>query len=43
MDNKPRSPRAELIREAAVLQIKLLADGFRDAVLIPVSLFAALF
>jgi len=25
-----------------VLQIKLIADGFRDAILIPVSLFAAL-
>ncbi len=42
MNQETRSPRAELIREAAVLQIKLLADGFRDAVLIPVSLFAAL-
>jgi len=31
-----------LIREAAVLQIKLLADGFRDAALIPISLVAAL-
>ena len=30
-----------MIREAAILQIKLIADGFRDAVLIPVSLFAA--
>ncbi len=42
MDHKTRSPRAELIRETALLQIKLLADGFRDAVLIPVSLLAAL-
>ena len=42
MNPETRSPRAKLIREAAVLQIKLLADGFRDAVLIPVSLFAAL-
>ena len=42
MDHKTRSPRAELIRETALLQIKLLADGFRDAVLIPVSLIAAL-
>ncbi len=42
MKTETRSPRAKLIREAAVLQIKLLADGFRDAVLIPVSLFAAL-
>ena len=43
MKTETRSPRAKLIREASVLQIKLLADGFRDAVLIPVSLFAALF
>ena len=42
MDRETRSPRAELIRETALLQIKLLADGFRDAVLIPVSLIAAL-
>lgn len=38
---KPVS-RAELAREVAVLQIKLVADGLRDAALIPVSLFAAL-
>lgn len=42
MNTETRSPRVKLIREAAVLQIKLLADGFRDAVLIPVSLIAAL-
>jgi len=42
MDPAFRSRRTELIREAALLQIKLLADGFRDAVLIPVSLIAAL-
>ena len=42
MNPKSRSRRAELIRETALLQIKLLADGFRDAVLIPVSLIAAL-
>jgi len=42
MVHEPQSPRAKLIREAAVLQIKLIADGFRDAILIPVSLFAAL-
>ena len=34
--------RSELAREAAVLQIKLVADGIRDAILIPVSLIAAL-
>ncbi len=42
MNRETRSPRVELMRETAVLQIKLLADGFRDAVLIPVSLIAAL-
>ena len=42
MNPETRSPRAKLIREAAVLQVKLLVDGFRDAILIPVSLFAAL-
>jgi len=31
-----------LLREAAVLQLKLLADGLRDAALIPISLLAAL-
>ena len=42
MKNEPHSPRIELMREAAVLQLKLLADGLRDAALIPVSLLAAL-
>ena len=37
------SPRIELIRETAVLQLKLLADGLRDAALIPVSMLAAFF
>lgn len=37
-----RSARADLVREAAVLQIKLVADGVRDALLIPLSLIAAL-
>ena len=40
--NEPRSSRVELIRESAVLQLKLLADGLRDAALIPVSLLATL-
>ncbi len=31
-----------LVRRTAVLQIKLVADGMRDAVLIPISLGAAL-
>lgn len=42
MNHKTRSPRAKLIHQATVLQIKLLADGLRDAILIPVSLIAAL-
>jgi hypothetical protein len=42
MNDTNESPRARLIREAAVLQLKLLADGIRDAILIPLSLFAAL-
>ena len=40
--NESRSSRVELIRESAVLQLKLLADGLRDAALIPVSLLATL-
>ena len=35
------NPRLGLLREAAVLQFKLLVDGLRDAVLIPISLVAA--
>ncbi len=42
MDSPGGSPRIELARETAVLQIKLLVDGFREALLIPVSLVAAL-
>lgn len=34
--------RAALLREALVFQLKLVADGLRDAALIPVSLVAAL-
>jgi hypothetical protein len=41
-DTKHRSPRAELVRDATTFQIKLLADGLRDALLIPLSLVAAL-
>ena len=37
-----RNPRTDLVRDAAVLQIKLLVDGLRDALLIPLSLVAAL-
>jgi hypothetical protein len=42
MGTANRNPRIELIRDTAVLQMKLLVDGLRDAVLIPVSLLAAL-
>jgi len=42
MNPEKRNPRFELIRETAILQLKLVADGFRDAALIPVSLLAAL-
>jgi hypothetical protein len=42
MKSTNKSPRINLIRDTTILQLKLLADGFRDAVLIPVSLFAAL-
>ena len=40
-DTRP-GPRTELFREAAILQIKLLVDGMRDAILIPLSIVAAL-
>ena len=40
MNERTESPRIRLIRESATLQIKLLADGIRDALLIPVSLVA---
>lgn len=36
------SPRTRLLRESATLQLKLLADGFRDALLIPISIVATL-
>jgi hypothetical protein len=34
--------RATLIRDAAIFQVKLLADGFRDLLLVPVSIGAAI-
>jgi len=37
-----QNPRLALARETAVFQLKLLADGFRDALLIPISLIAGL-
>ncbi len=42
MSNPDYSPRMQLARDAAVLQLKLVADGFRDALLIPISIVAAL-
>ena len=42
MNDTSRNSRIELIRKAAIFQLKLLADGLRDALLIPVSLIAAL-
>ena len=41
MSDQPRNPREQLLREAFTLQLKLLADGFRDALLIPISMMAA--
>ena len=42
MNDPTRSPREQLFRDALVLQLKLIADGLRDALLIPVSLVVAL-
>jgi len=36
------SKRSTLIRNTVVFQLKLMADGLRDLVLLPVSLIAAL-
>jgi len=36
------SNRGILIRNAVIFQLKLMADGFRDLILIPVSFFAAI-
>ena len=38
--NPPPVDRWELIRDIAVLQVKLVVDGLRDFVLVPVSLVA---
>ena len=40
-EQSEQSPRIKLLRDVAILQLKLVADGFRDALLIPVSLIAA--
>jgi len=42
MKESNESPRVKLARDAFVLQLKLLADGIRDAILIPLSLLASL-
>lgn len=42
MNDQPRSPREQLLRDAFILQLKLVADGFRDALLIPISIVAAI-
>jgi len=42
-NNSARSPdRWMLIRDVAVLQVKLVFDGLRDLVLVPVSIIAAI-
>ncbi|MEJ2383188.1 MAG: hypothetical protein P8Y54_02200 [Xanthomonadales bacterium] len=41
MNDQPRGPREQLLRDVFILQLKLIADGFRDALLIPISLVAA--
>jgi hypothetical protein len=40
MADTEKSRRGELARDAAVFQLKLMADGLRDLVLMPVSLIA---
>jgi len=42
MNDTDTSKRSELIRTAVVFQLKLVADGFRDLVLLPVSLIATI-
>lgn len=42
MQPPSQHPRKTLFRNAVVFQLKLLADGVRDAILIPVSVVAAL-
>jgi hypothetical protein len=42
MSEKNTAKRSELIRNTVVFQVKLMADGFRDLVLVPVSLIASL-
>jgi len=42
MSDSETSKRGELIRNSVVFQLKLMADGFRDLILLPVSLIATL-
>ena len=42
MSNNESSKRSTLFRNTIVFQLKLAADGFRDLVLIPVSMVAAI-
>jgi len=42
MTDETHNTRLRLIRNVSVLQLKLMVDGLRDALLIPVSLVAAL-
>ncbi|MDX2428229.1 MAG: hypothetical protein QNK22_06025 [Xanthomonadales bacterium] len=42
MNETNPSKRSTLIRNSVVFQLKLMADGFRDLVLLPVSLIATL-
>ena len=42
MSETNTSKRSELVRNTVVFQLKLVADGFRDLVLLPVSLVATI-
>lgn len=42
MTEPTQSKRTALVRESLLFQVKLLADGFRDFMLVPVSLVATL-
>lgn len=38
--NAEPSPRWSMLRDLAILQVKLIVDGFRDLLLLPASMFA---
>lgn len=42
MSDSETSKRGDLIRNSVVFQLKLMADGFRDLVLLPISLIATI-